>query len=60
MMRLIKVHYVDGDEIFVNVEYIEIFFSTENSNYLHTLEDHLIVVETPEEIIQLIKQAKEI
>ncbi|WP_171301352.1 flagellar FlbD family protein [Enterococcus cecorum] len=59
-MRLIKVHYVDGDEIFVNVEYIEIFFSTENSNYLHTLEDHLIVVETPEEIIQLIKQAKEI
>ncbi|MEO5296783.1 flagellar FlbD family protein [Enterococcus cecorum] len=59
-MRLIKVHYVDGDEIFVNVEYIEIFFSTENSNYLHTLEDHLIVVETPEEIIQLIKQAEEI
>ena len=59
-MKLIKVHYVDGDEIFVNVEYIEIFFSTENSNYLHTLEDHLIVVETPEEIIQLIKQAEEI
>ena len=59
-MRLIKVHYVDGDEIFVNVEYIEIFFSTENSNYLHTLEDHLIVVETPEEIIQIIKQSKEI
>ena len=59
-MRLIKVHYVDGDEIFVNVEYIEIFFSTENSNCLHTLEDHLIVVETPEEIIQLIKQAEEI
>ena len=59
-MRLIKVHYVDGDEIFVNVEYIEIFFSTENSNNLHTLEDHLIVVETPEEIIQLIKQAEEI
>ncbi|MEO5298783.1 flagellar FlbD family protein [Enterococcus cecorum] len=57
---MIKVHYVDGDEIFVNVEYIEIFFSTENSNYLHTLEDHLIVVETPEEIIQLIKQAEEI
>lgn len=59
-MRLIKVHYVDGDEIFVNVEYIEIFFSTENSNYLHTLEDHLIVMETPEEIIELIKRAKEI
>lgn len=26
-MRLIKVHYVDGDEIFVNVEYIEIFLA---------------------------------
>ena len=50
------------DEVFVNVKYIYWFYSYRGatSTFMSTLKDNLNVKETPEKIIQLIKQEKEI
>lgn len=64
-MRLIKLTIGTDDtddEVFVNVEYIDFFYSYRGatSTFMSTLKDNLKVKETPEEIIELIKNAEEI
>ena len=62
-MRFIKITHVSGNVLHVNVEHLIAFWEQDNGTTRITLtnnDNFGHVKETPEEIIQLIKQAKEI
>lgn len=62
-MRFIKLIHVGGNVLHVNVEHLIAFWERDNGTTWITLTNNANfghVKETPEEIIELIKQAKEI
>lgn len=62
-MKLIKLTNVSGNVVYVNVEHLIAFWGMDNGTTQITLTNEGNVgwvKETPEEIIQLIKQAEEI
>lgn len=62
-MRMIKLTNVSGEAIYVNVRHLIAFWAQDDGMTQFTLtnEDNFgCVKETPEEIMQLIKQAEEI
>lgn len=62
-MRFIKLTHVSGNALHVNVEHLIVFWKHDNGTTRITLtnnDNFGHVKETPEEIIQLIKQVEEI